>query len=157
MHHQEYLNKPNNFFQENQSAMRTEVNGRKYCKGNSRNIRIRYFFIKYRMDKWELSIMHCLAHRMLEDYFAKPLQGALFYNFRRIIMGIFGPYTLLKTSFNIQARRVLRIKFWENRFYWKYSIKNHIPPGELKILEDEKNNLTYSVIFSAKDSHRPTK
>ena len=51
MHHQRYLNKPNKFFQDNQSNMRMEVNGRKYCTGNSRYIDIRNFFIKDCVDK----------------------------------------------------------------------------------------------------------
>ena len=79
--HQGYLNRSNNFFQYNQSAMRMDINGRNSCTANSRHIDIRYFFIKDRLDKGELSIMHCPTHIMLANYFTKLLQGALFHKF----------------------------------------------------------------------------
>ena len=37
---------------------------------------------------------------MLADYFTKPLQGALFHQFRDIIMGRVSPFTLLEDTFS---------------------------------------------------------
>ena len=78
MHHQGYLNKSNKFFQDNQSSVRMEMNGRKSCTGNSCHIDIIYLFINYRLDKGELSIMYHPIHIMLADYFTKPLREHCF-------------------------------------------------------------------------------
>ncbi len=48
---------------------------------------IRYFFVKDRVDKGEITVEYCPTHAMLADYFTKPLQGALFRKFRDVIMG----------------------------------------------------------------------
>ena len=42
--------------------------------------------------------MYYPRHLMLADYFTNPLQGALFFMFRDIIMGRVSPYTLLKDT-----------------------------------------------------------
>ena len=64
-----------------------ERNGRNSCTGNSRHIDIRYFFVKDRIDKGELSVKYCPTYLMIADYFTKPLQGRLFNLFRDVIMG----------------------------------------------------------------------
>ena len=43
---QGYEIKQNVVYQDNQSAIRMEKNGRNSCMGNSRHINIRYFFVK---------------------------------------------------------------------------------------------------------------
>ena len=55
--------------------------------GKSRHISIRYFFVKDRVDKNEVSIEYCPSHVMIADYFTKPLQGRLFCAMRAVIMG----------------------------------------------------------------------
>ena len=65
MHPQGYLNNSNSFFHYNQSAMKMEVHGIKFCAGNSWNIDIRYLFIKDRVEKEELRIVYYPAHLML--------------------------------------------------------------------------------------------
>ena len=87
LEHQGYKLKSNLVHQDNQSAMRMEVNGRTSCTGNSRHINIRYFFVKDRVDSGEVKIVYCPTGRMLADYFTKPLQGNLFKKFRAVIMG----------------------------------------------------------------------
>ena len=77
----------NVLFQDNQSAMLMERNGRTSCTRNSRHINVRYFFIKDRIDKGEISVDYCPTYLMLADYFTKPLQGKMFQLFRNIIMG----------------------------------------------------------------------
>jgi hypothetical protein len=69
-------------YQDNQSAIKMEKNGRNSCTGNSRHISIRFFFVKDRVDKGEFTIEYCPTECMLADYFTKPLQGALFTKFR---------------------------------------------------------------------------
>ena len=51
---QVYGIKDNVVFQDNQSTARIHVNVRNSCTGNSRHIKICYFFVKDRLDKGEL-------------------------------------------------------------------------------------------------------
>ena len=87
LNHQGYDLEKNVIFQDNQSAIKMEKNGRNSCTGNSRHIDIRYFFIKDRVENKEILIEFCLTENMLADNFTKPLQGRLFNFFRNIIMG----------------------------------------------------------------------
>ena len=75
LEHQGYKLKSNLVHQDNQSAMRIEVNGRTSCTENSRHINIRYFFVKDRVDSGEVKIVYCPTGRMLADYFTKQIQG----------------------------------------------------------------------------------
>ena len=72
---QGYAIKNNVIYQDNQSTIRMENNGKKSCTGNSRHIHIRYFFVKDRIDKGEMRVEYCLTHLMLADFFTKPLMG----------------------------------------------------------------------------------
>ena len=47
MEGQRYLVEYNMLYQDNQSTMRMEKNGRNSCTGNSRHENIKYFYIKY--------------------------------------------------------------------------------------------------------------
>ena len=87
LENQGYILKDNILYQDNQSAIKLEKNGRNSCTGNLRHIGIRYFFVKDRVDKGEISIEYCPTEYMLADYFTKPLQGKVFRVFRRVIMG----------------------------------------------------------------------
>jgi hypothetical protein len=84
---QGYTLSENVYYQNNQSAMRMEKNGRNSCTGNSRHIHIQYFFIKDQVDGGKLEIVYCPTGQMLVDYFIKPLQGKLFHLFCAVIMG----------------------------------------------------------------------
>ena len=90
-------------YQDNQSAIRMEVNGRNSCTGNSRHIDIRYFFVKDRVDKQEVQILYCPTNLMIADFFTKPLQGSLFKVFREVIMG-YKPITALLNLDTIKER-----------------------------------------------------
>ena len=98
MNHQVYLNKSNNFSQDNQSDVRMELNGRNYCTGKLRHIYIKYFFIKDWVYKEELSIVYCPTYNMLAYHSTKPLQGEFFHKFRNIITGRLIPLTLIVLS-----------------------------------------------------------
>lgn len=80
------LNK-NVFYQDNQSTIRLERNGRKSCGPNSRHIDIQYFFIKNRLELEDIVVEHCPTEQMLADFYTKPLQGNLFRKFRAVVMG----------------------------------------------------------------------
>ena len=87
LHEQGYSLKSNVLQQDNQSAIRMEKNGRNSCTGNSRHVNIRYFFVKDRIDKGELTVDYCPTDIMLADFLTKPLQGYKFQLFRDVIMG----------------------------------------------------------------------
>jgi hypothetical protein len=84
---QEYPLEENIFYQDNQSTIRFEKNGRRSCGPNSRHIDIRYFFIKDRIGLEGIDVQHCPTEQMQADFFTKPLQGSLFRKFREVIMG----------------------------------------------------------------------
>ena len=84
---QGYGIKDNVVYQDNQSAMLMEQNGRNLCTGNSRHINVRYFFVKDRIDKGEMRVQYCPTGLMLADYYTKPLMGAKFQEFRSYVMG----------------------------------------------------------------------
>jgi hypothetical protein len=64
-----------------------ESNGRSSAGPRSRHIDIRYFWIKDSTREHGIEIRHCPTLQMLADFFTKPLQGALFYKFRDVILG----------------------------------------------------------------------
>ena len=74
----------NIIYQDNQSAMKVEKNGRKSSSKRTRHINIRYYFV----TDDESSIEYCPTLEMIGDYFTKPLQGSQFRNSRNIILGI---------------------------------------------------------------------
>ena len=78
--------KESRLHQDNQSAELLQKYGRMSSSQRTRHINIRFFFIKDRIDKKEISIVHCPTEYMVADYFTKPLQGAKFVEFRDIIM-----------------------------------------------------------------------
>lgn len=87
MEHQGYKLEKTIIYQDNQSAIKMEKNGQNSCTGNSRHVDIRYFFVKDRVDKGEVTIEYCPTTEMLADFFTKPLQGALYHKLRNVIMG----------------------------------------------------------------------
>ena len=95
LHAQGYKVHSNILYQDNQSTIRMAKNGRNSCTGNSRHIHIRYFFVKYRIDKGEIRVQYCPSYLMLADFFIKPLQRELFKIFRDAIMS-YQPISTLK-------------------------------------------------------------
>jgi hypothetical protein len=75
-------------YQDNQSAILLENNGRKSSGKRTKHIKMRYYFITDHIRKKELSVSYCPTQLMVADYFTKPLQGALFIKFRAIIMNL---------------------------------------------------------------------
>jgi hypothetical protein len=75
------------FYQDNESAIKMETNGKASCGQRSRHIDIRYFFITDQVQRSNINILHCPTTDMLADFFTKPLQGALFRKYRSILLG----------------------------------------------------------------------
>jgi len=87
MKEQGYELSSNVIYQDNQSAMLMEQNGRNSCTGNSRHVDIRYFFVKDRINNKEVMVKYCPTYIMLADFFTKALQGSTFKLLRDVIMG----------------------------------------------------------------------
>jgi hypothetical protein len=77
-------------FQDNQSAMLLEKNGKASSGRRTRHIDIRYFFVTDRIKHGEMRIEYCPTGDMVADFFTKPLQGSLFRKLRAIILNIPG-------------------------------------------------------------------
>jgi hypothetical protein len=75
-------------FQDNQSAMLLEKNGKASSGRRTRHIDIRYFFVTDRIKNGEMRIEHCPTEEMVADFFTKPLQGSLFRKLRGLILNI---------------------------------------------------------------------
>ena len=86
-YHQGYDIRNSIIYQDSESAIKMERNGRNSCTGNSRHIDIKYFWAKDKVDRKEVRIEYCPTTLMLTDYFTKPLQGNVFRRFRQGIMG----------------------------------------------------------------------
>ena len=78
----------NIFYQDNQSAILLEKNGKQSSGERLRHINIRYFFIKDTIEREKIDVKHCPPEHMIADFFTKPLQGSLFTKMRDIVMGI---------------------------------------------------------------------
>jgi hypothetical protein len=88
MEAQGYAVKDSIVYQDNQSAMLMEKNGRASSGKRTRHINIRYFFVTDRVANRELSIEYCPTKEMFADFFTKPLQGTPFRAFRDWIMNV---------------------------------------------------------------------
>ena len=88
LHGQGYESTNTVLYQDNQSAILLENNGRKSSGKRTKHISMRYYFITNRIRRKELSVEYCPTQLMVADFFTKPLQGALFIKFRSIIMNL---------------------------------------------------------------------
>jgi hypothetical protein len=77
----------NFLYQDNQSAMKIEKNGRKSSGKNTKHMDNRYFWIKDRLESEGIELEYCPTGMMLADFFTKPLQGSLFRKFRDVVLG----------------------------------------------------------------------
>ena len=79
--------KDNILYQDNKSAILLEKNGKRSSGKRTRALNIRYFFVTDQVEKKNLSIEYCPTGDMWADYMTKPLQGATFEKFKKLIMG----------------------------------------------------------------------
>jgi hypothetical protein len=75
-------------YQDNQSAILLEKNGRASSGRRTRHLNIRYFFVTDRIRTNEVTVEYCPTGIMRGDFFTKPLQGALFRKFRAEILNM---------------------------------------------------------------------
>ena len=75
-------------YQDNQSAILLEKNGKASSSKRTKHINIRYFFVTDRINKKEMTVEWCPSGQMVADFMTKPVQGSLFQKFRDIIMGV---------------------------------------------------------------------
>ena len=85
---QGHIIQDNVIYQDNQSAIRLEKNGKQYISKRTRHKNIRYYFITDRIVKQETSVEFCPTLDMIGYYFTKALQGSQFRQFRHIVLGI---------------------------------------------------------------------
>ena len=84
---QGYPTETNRIYQDNNSAILLEKNGKASSSKRTQAINIRYFMVTDLMKHGELDIVYCPTDEMIGDYFMKSLQGAKFSTFRKLIMG----------------------------------------------------------------------
>jgi hypothetical protein len=108
-------------YQDNQSAILLEKNGRASSGKRMRHINIRYFFVTDRIAAREVKVEYCPTGEMLGDFFTKPLQGILFRKFFNHVLNLNGDPTYQHRQ---DCRSVLR-KQQETRTARK-SERNHI-------------------------------
>ena len=75
-------------YQDNNSAILLEKNGRMSCGKNTKHINICYFLMTDYIKKGYINLEYYPTRKMDADFYLKPLQGALFTMFRDMIMGI---------------------------------------------------------------------
>ena len=85
---QGHMIQDNVIYQDNQSAIRLEKNGKRSSSKRTRHINIRYYFITDRIMKQEASVEFCPTFDMIGDYLTKALQGSQFHQFHNIVLGI---------------------------------------------------------------------
>lgn len=75
-------------YQDNQSAILLEKNGRRSSGKRTRHISIRYFFVTDKIENKEMRVEYCPTEDMLADIFTKPLQGSLFRKLRDRLLNV---------------------------------------------------------------------
>jgi hypothetical protein len=75
-------------YQDNESSILLEKNGRASSSKRARHFNIRYFFVTDRIAAKEIAGKYCPTGDRLAEFFTKPLQGALFKKFRDQIMNV---------------------------------------------------------------------
>ena len=85
---QGYYVHDNVIFQDNESAMLLEQNGKASSGRKTRHINIRYYFVTDNIRRQRLRVEHCPTEHMIGDFHTKPLQGAQFRRFRKAILNL---------------------------------------------------------------------
>ena len=80
--------KLNIVYQDNESAIKLERNGKESSGKRTRHFDIRYFYVTDLISRKEVQVEYCPTDDMLADYMTKPTVGSKFNNFRSSIMNI---------------------------------------------------------------------
>jgi len=86
MQEQGFTVQDNIVYQDNQSTMQLEKNGKISSGCRTRHIGMPYFFITDQIKHGEVRIEHCQTDGMIGDFFTKPLQGSKFQKFQQLIL-----------------------------------------------------------------------
>jgi hypothetical protein len=84
--------KPSLLYQDNMSAILLETNGKSSSSKHTKHIKVKYFFVKDKIDQGEITVEHCPTDQMWTDINTKTKQGLAFCEFRGQIMGIRAGY-----------------------------------------------------------------
>ena len=74
-------------FQDNDAAIVLESKGVASTGKRMKHLDIKYFFVKDLVERGDLNIEWCPTASMVADFLTKPLQGKLFLDFRRRLLG----------------------------------------------------------------------
>jgi hypothetical protein len=88
MEEQGYDMGPSLLYQDNMSAILLETNGKASSSRRMKHIKVKYFYIKEKVDYREIVIEHCPMEQMWMDFNTKPKQGKVFCEFLGDVMGI---------------------------------------------------------------------
>ena len=86
LHEQGVAVKNTLMYQDNKSTILLAENGKASSSKRTKHINVRYFFITDRIRTKEVQVQYCPTDDMVADYFTKPLHGAKFLKFRKMIM-----------------------------------------------------------------------
>jgi hypothetical protein len=143
---QGYTIQENQFLQDNQSAMKLEMNGRASCGQKSRHIDIRYFFMKDRIVTEGIEVVYCPTEDMLADFFTKPLQGSLFEKFRSVIMGEAHISTLRRPSL-VPAKERVEDRVTEGQDKTKVRVVSGANVQTPEVATTPRGNATYASVL----------
>ena len=79
---------PSLLYQDNMSAILLETNRKGSSYKRTKHIKVKYFYIKDKIDQGEIMVKHCPTEQMWSDINTKPKQGVAFCEFRVQVMGI---------------------------------------------------------------------
>jgi hypothetical protein len=85
---QGYAVADNILHQDNKSAILLEKNGKMSSGKRTKHIAICHFFVTDKIRAGEISPKWCPTGEMIVDFLTKPLQGAMFWKFRDLLMGV---------------------------------------------------------------------
>ncbi len=78
----------NILYQDNRSAILLEKNGKMSSGKGTKHVATCYFFVMDRILAGEISPKWCPTGEMIANFLTKPLQGAMFWKFRDLLMGV---------------------------------------------------------------------
>lgn len=73
---QGYHHDPSILHQNNKSALPLETNGMHSALKHTKHIKVRYFFIKDKVDQKEVALKYCPTKEIWADILTKPKQGS---------------------------------------------------------------------------------
>ncbi len=79
-------------YQDNMSAMLLKTNGKASSSKQTKHIKVKYFFVKDKVNQGEVTIEHCPTEQMWTNINTKPKQGQVYCIFRGHVMGIPADY-----------------------------------------------------------------